>query len=476
MNIRLLPSAAPAILGCRTFLWWIMSLDTKYRPTRYSDVIGQEPIIKILKSIVKSGGRYHQSYLFSGPWGSGKSTLARILARALLCHNPLEGGPCDQCPSCLAVLSGQSPDYTEVDAATNSGKDDVKRILEEVQYSSFSGNRKIYILDESHALSKQGLDALLIPMEECIKGTQDKKLVCIFCTTEPEKMRATVLSRCAPSFVVQPSPLNQISDRLEYVCSKENLKYERGALEYISSYSESHIRDALKILEGVSSLGGITGDLVKQYLNLDNYDNYFRIVLSLGSDLDKCTSLLESVLKIDSPSQFYSKIVNIFLFSYKVGVGISNPPVYLNSNKLKEIYSTHGKNLLSFASALSEKLYEPSQTTAFCDIYALHQLVGTPPDNLLENKPIEKDISSKKITENTSGVEVKKDTKPTPIVSTKITGDGVYVNSRAINTNRPKNTVTLTPAKETSEMEPDQFRWLLDLKLAENKSNGSRKA
>lgn len=128
-----------------------MSLDTKYRPIDYADVLGQETTIEILQNYVSSGHGFRQSYIFAGPFGSGKTTLARILARALLCDNPKEGNPCNQCPSCQSILDPRkdSESFIEVDAATNSGKDDVAKLIEDIStVGTFSGKRKIYLWDE----------------------------------------------------------------------------------------------------------------------------------------------------------------------------------------------------------------------------------------------------------------------------------------------------------------------------------------
>ena len=173
-----------------------MGFDTKYRPLRYKDVCGQDAIKRVLRKFVSSGRGFDQSYLFAGPYGSGKTTLGRILARSLLCDNPQDGESCGSCDSCLSILKGSSENFVEFDAATNSGKSEIKKILEEIQYTTFSGGKRLYLMDEAHRLSKDALDALLKPMEE-------GKLVCIFATTEPEKMRATVIYRCAPNFVIE---------------------------------------------------------------------------------------------------------------------------------------------------------------------------------------------------------------------------------------------------------------------------------
>jgi DNA polymerase-3 subunit gamma/tau len=162
-----------------------MALDTRYRPQTYGDVLGQEATVSILKQFVVEGRGFHQSYVFCGQHGSGKTTLGRILARALLCETPVDGAPCDQCLSCQTFLSGDTHEcFEELDAATKSGKADLARIIEDVSYSTVSGKRRIYLFDESHRLSKQALDVLLKPMEDNTPGSDDKRLVCIFCTTE----------------------------------------------------------------------------------------------------------------------------------------------------------------------------------------------------------------------------------------------------------------------------------------------------
>lgn len=158
-----------------------MSLDIKYRPRSFSDVVGQESTIAILRQILKAGAAFEQSYLFAGPWGSGKTTLARIMARAMLCSNPSpEGDPCNQCETCRDILeNGQSETFVEVDAATNSGKQEINKIKEEIQYSSFSGKRRLYLMDE--CFTKDSL--LLTPTRglisiEDIVLTQYRGLVC----------------------------------------------------------------------------------------------------------------------------------------------------------------------------------------------------------------------------------------------------------------------------------------------------------
>lgn len=126
-----------------------MALDTKYRPATYEDVLGQDATVSVLKQFVIEGRGYHQSYVFCGQHGSGKTTLGRILGKALLCESPVEGSPCDQCASCRTFLEGGTHEcFVELDAATKSGKADLALILEDIQYSTVSGKRRIYLFDE----------------------------------------------------------------------------------------------------------------------------------------------------------------------------------------------------------------------------------------------------------------------------------------------------------------------------------------
>ena len=331
-----------------------MSLDTKYRPIKYSDVLGQKTSVKTLKGLVSSGAGWRQSYLFAGPYGSGKTTLGRILARALLCESPVDGEPCDQCDSCLMMLQGSSPSFVEVDSATNSGKADVKKILEEIDYTSFSGGRKLYLFDEAHQLSKDALDALLKPMEENHRGTLDKRLVVIFATTEPEKMRQTILSRCAPAFIIHHVKSESIADRLEMVCDAEGFTHEREALTLIADISEGHIRDALKAVEGVASSneGHIGVSAVRSYLHTDRNDIVCQLLMS---DERETLSLCESLVESTPVGVAYERLVSATMLSVGLGLGSTTPPPYWNRELLTRAYDTHGLNLLSLAESLSSR-------------------------------------------------------------------------------------------------------------------------
>lgn len=368
-----------------------MSLDTKYRPRTYNDVLGQRGAVKTLKGIVTEGAGWKQSYLFAGPFGSGKTTLGRILARALLCESPQEGEPCDKCSSCEGLLKGGSDAFIEVDAATNSGKADVKKILEEIDYNAFSGRRKLYLFDESHQLSKDALDALLKPMEDNRKGSEEKRLVVIFCTTEPEKMRATVLSRCAPAFIIHHVDSEEIADRLAWVCDEEGFEYEREALVLIADFTEGHIRDALKAIEGVSASNAkkVTLEAVRSYLHVDRNDLICKLLVSSGAEM---LSISDEVLANTPTGVAFERLLSATMYAISLGMGAGAPPPYWNRDILSRAWEEKGTRLIELAEALSSKPKRATEALFKCEL-----LKWSKEAPLIERKvtaPIEKNVET----------------------------------------------------------------------------------
>jgi DNA polymerase III subunit gamma/tau len=353
-----------------------MSLDIKYRPKTYDDVLGQEATITILRRIVAEGKGFQQSYLFCGAHGSGKTTLGRIMARALLCDSPVEGNPCDQCPSCRSLLdNGTSVDFIEVDAATNSGKADVAKIVEDIQYNSFTGKRRLYLFDEAHQLSRDALDALLKPLEDNIEGSDDKQLVCVFCTTEPEKMRATVLSRCAPAFVIRPQVPSVIGERLAYICEQEGIAADREMLDLIAEITECHIRDALKAVEGVSMLGDLNKENVTKYLHLDLNTAYIDLVDAIGSDLPKALAAADAIMQRASPQTCYEKLANICMLAFRSSLG-EPIPAYWHKDRLKNVGAVKGALLLAYGARFANRPGRPTAAMLHLDIAHLHHTGG----------------------------------------------------------------------------------------------------
>ena len=381
-----------------------MSLDSRYRPKTYSDVVGQGAIVDVLRPIVAAGHGFHQSYVFFGNRGSGKTTLARILARALLCHSPAGGDPCDSCPSCLSMLSGSSPDYCEVDAASHSGKDFMKKVVEETGYSSFSGRRKVYVFDEAHNITKDGFDALLIPMEAPDSpGSEDRRLVAIFCTTELHKMKPTILSRCASSLRIRTAEPSAVADRLSAVCAAEGIEFEREALVYIAEFCQSRFRDSLIALESVSVSGPVTGSSVSSHLGLSHVSLLARLLESAVSDnREDVVKAWEELSQLEAPQSMYEKAAELLVLAWRAGNGGSpQVPSWIGKASVQSI-SKGGDRLLRLSSALSSRPTRVSSDMFLCDILAW--MVGpqrvethtaskpsslqTPKDGTVRDKPV----------------------------------------------------------------------------------------
>ena len=353
-----------------------MALDTKHRPLNYDDVLGQEASVAVLRQFVVEGRGYHQSYVFCGQHGSGKTTMGRILARALLCERPVKGNPCNECDSCVALLTPGAihEGFEELDAASKSGKGDLAKIIEDLSYATFSGRRRIYLFDESHRLSKQALDILLKPMEDCVEGTEDKQLVVIFCTTEPEKMRGTIFSRCAPAFVIRAVEPEGIAKRLAWVCEKEGMEYDLDALVTIAEVTECHIRDALKTVEGVSMLGRVSQEAVSRYLQLGANDLALSLLEAIGTDLAKGVEVATQMAKEVSPSSAYERVAEAAMCAYRAHLGVGKVPSYWGESRVAAL-AQRGPALLGVASRFSAPPHRPTRHTLILDVGTAHYAV-----------------------------------------------------------------------------------------------------
>lgn len=219
-----------------------MSLYRKWRPLVFDDVVGQEKISTTLKNSIKTGHIAH-AYLFCGTRGTGKTTSAKIFSRAVNCENPVDGNPCNKCASCLGILNGSILDVYEMDAASNSGVNNIRELRDGVIYSPADCKYKVYIIDEAHMLSSEAFNALLKTLEE-----PPSHVIFILATTEPESIIPTVLSRCQRFDFRRISP-DVISARIEKIASAENFSITPDAAELVATLADGSMRDALSILE-----------------------------------------------------------------------------------------------------------------------------------------------------------------------------------------------------------------------------------
>src|SRR5262249_15474930 len=221
----------------------------KFRPQVFEDVVGQKPIVQTLQNAIQME-RIGHAYLFSGPRGVGKTTTARILAKGLNCEKGPTVTPCNVCASCQEIASGKSIDVFEIDAASNTGVDNIRELRESAKYAAARSRYKIFIIDEVHMLSTSAFNALLKILEE-----PPSHVVFIMATTERHKVPATILSRCQ-QFIFRTISPAEIQGHLRHIAAREGIKIEDRALSYIVKASEGSMRDAQSLLDQIIAFSG----------------------------------------------------------------------------------------------------------------------------------------------------------------------------------------------------------------------------
>lgn len=338
-------------------------LDLKYRPKTLEEVIGQESTVKILKKNIEDN-EIADAYLFYGAHGSGKTTFSRILAMAILCKEKIK--PCGKCKSCLGILNKENLNYREEDGGSKGGIEQIREIINESKYKALDGaDKKIVVFDEAHGISKAGQNALLKELEE------GGGSIYIFCTTEPEKVLPTVTSRCIP-FEINKVPLNLIKERLIYICEKENIEYNEKALELLIKARKGHIRDCLKELDKLSSLGPVTLDAIEDFLHADIQNSYFELIYDLKNNPTIALQKLDKLLSRLTPLDIYNGLITASIDVYRNSLNLSTDLTIIDDKILRELWAIYKEEILEISNYLiTRKNNRINRTTLICDLLTL---------------------------------------------------------------------------------------------------------
>ncbi len=259
------------------------ALYRKWRPQTFDEVVGQEHIVQTLRYALRTG-HIHHAYLLAGPRGIGKTTTARLIAKAVNCLAPEEERPCNQCEICKAINAGRLMDLLEIDAASNTGVDNIRDLLEKVGFRPTQATYKVYVVDEVHMLSTAAFNALLKTLEE-----PPQHVIFVLATTEAHKIPETILSRCQ-RFEFRRIPLEALVRRLRTIADTEAIEAEPEALELIGRTATGSMRDAISLFDQMAAGGSITADYVRQMLGAERRE-VVQSLLAAWVDRDLTTGL-----------------------------------------------------------------------------------------------------------------------------------------------------------------------------------------
>jgi len=340
-----------------------MPWDLKYRPLKFEDVLGQEGSVLLLKARLAKGTALDTNYIFAGGHGQGKTTLARIHARAMLCLNLDKSNPepCNECDNCIGFLHGSASAYVEQDAASGGTIEHTRAIVADLPFAVFNAPKRVYLFDEAHRMTKDAQDVLLKPLEE-------KKMIGIFCTTEADKIRGTIRSRCE-EYTIRKITREEVLVRMKRILDAEGVAHEDEAVMTVIDYSGGHVRDLIGRLEMVSQTGPVTLVNVREYLRLSVVSTFYEILLVLG-DTRRAVELVESACEQVAPEDVSAGLAEAAMNSFRLAHGMFADFVYVDKTLAQKVYSVYGDRTVKLAEHFLRSRYA-SKVSLFCDVLAL---------------------------------------------------------------------------------------------------------
>ena len=399
-------------------------LARKWRPRDFSEVVGQEHVVQALANALDQN-KIHQAYVLSGTRGVGKTTIARILSKSLNCETGLDSKPCHKCSTCESISDGSFMDFQEIDAASSRGVDDTKQLLETVMHMPSSSRYKVYLLDEVHMLSTQSFNMLLKTLEE-----PPEHVIFILATTLPEKIPATVLSRCLQFNLKNLTP-SQLNERLSFILKEENIEFENKAIEQICRSGRGSLRDCLTIADQAISYcnGNLTDQEIATMLGTLPFD-HVNSLLSFIAKKDP-VNLLKSLKEISQMSVDYMRLMDLILETIQLVTFAQVSTEALEETEvrksdlieLSEVLSEDDLQVLYQIGLIAKRDMElaPSLSSGF-EMALLRMVSFLPGDPKEIKKKVEK-VTDNKNLENKTKKIVKDNSSPIEVASVENTSE-----------------------------------------------------
>ena len=388
-------------------------LARKWRPKDFSEVVGQEHVVQALINSLDQN-KLHHAYILGGTRGVGKTTIARILAKSLNCETSLDSKPCHKCSTCESIADGSFMDFMEIDAASSRGIDKTRQLLETVIHMPSASRYKVYLIDEAHMLTPESYNILLKTLEE-----PPEHVIFIFATTEPDKIIATVLSRCLRFNLKNLTP-SQLNERLSFILNEEKIEFETQAIEQICRSGRGSLRDSLTIADQAIAYcnGKLTDEGVSQMLGTLPFDHVNSLLSSIAKK--DAVNLLESLKEISQMSVDYLRLMDLILETIQLIAFTQVSEEILDETEvrksdlkeLSEILSEDDLQILYQIGLIAKRdlLIAPSLSSGF--EMALLRMVSFLPGDVKESKKKVEKGNNKNSLKNTTGNSSKEETPP----------------------------------------------------------------